>query len=514
MFQSLKNRLPFLSGAEEQTDNASHPLLVVEMSDTAIRYLSVGPNVEEGAPHSLHASGCLLAADYPTVEAWHIDATSQLRKYKIKKAKIIGLLAAGDYQLYQTQMVPADNHADLVAAMRWKLKELTGGEPTEYTLDVASMGAAGGRLTQQVVVVASKNEVVAQRLAQFKALGLKVDALSIYETSLSHLVSGLLPESSCLASLYVTDNEFIISACENNRLVMFRRIPKDAVTSEDEAVPMRIIGEVVRSLDRVGRQFPDLQLDALFVDAGLDTQAYLDTFKQELRIACEVLTPYAALAEEVAPLFFEQRLNALAGVALSYTHNTANINLMGSDVFEKEVKLPFKQIVAGTAVAAVLFLGIGGYVYWSEVQAREQHAAALAKHKAEVEATNKQVQEKNIPAQNIEAMQKTLQSYTAIQNYLATQPVQGAAPFSVWMETLARSIPDGLWLTNIEFSAPATGSLSLSGMARSNESLTAWVEKLNATVALEGKQKFDVLDIKQNPENGYWSFVVKSQGAK
>ena len=82
------------------------------------------------------------------------------------------------------------------------------------------------------------------------------------------------------------------------------------------------------------------------------------------------------------------------------------------------------------------------------------------------------------------------------------------------METLARSIPDGLWLTKIEFSALSSGSLSLSGMAKSNESLTAWVDLLNKTVALDGKQKFDVLDIKQNPDNGYWLFVVKSQGAK
>lgn len=514
MFQNLKNRLPFSSGAEEATDATSQPLLVVEMSETAIRYLSVNPNVEEGAPHSLHASGSLQLSDYPSVAAWHSDAASQLRKYKIKKAKIIGLLAATDYQLYQTQMVPADSHDDLVSAMRWKLKDLTGGEPTDYTLDVVSMGEAGGRLTQQVVVVAAKNEVIAERLAQFKSVGLKLDALSIYETSLSHLVSGLLPESSCLASLYVTDNEFIISACENNRLVMFRRIPKDVVTSEEEAVPMRIIGEVVRSLDRVGRQFPDLQLDALFVDAGPDTEAYLETFKQELRIACEVLTPYAALVEEVAPLFFEQRLNALAGAALSYSMGEANINLLGSDSVEKDVKLPFKHIVAGAGIAAVLMLGAGSVVHWHELEAREAHAAALAKHKVDLEGINKHVQEKNAPVANIEGLQKTLASYTAIQNYLATQPAQGAAPFSAWMETLARSIPDGLWLTNIEFSAPAAGTLSLSGMAKSNESLTGWVEKLNATVALEGKQKFDVLDIKQNPDNGYWSFVVKSQGAK
>lgn len=514
MFETLKNRLPFGSGSEENSDATNQPLLVVEMTETAIRYLSVNPNIEEGAPHSLHASGCLLAADYPSIAAWHSDAASQLRKYKIKKAKVIGLLPSGDYQLYQTQMVPAENHADLVAAMRWKLKDLTGGEPTDYTLDVVSMGEAGGRLSQQVVVVAAKNDIIATRLAEFKALGLKLDALSIYEIALSHLVSGLLPEASCLASLYVTDNEFIISACENDRLVMFRRIPKDAVSSDEEGVPMRIIGEVVRSLDRVGRQFPDLQLEALFVDAGDETQAYLDTFKQELRIPCEVLTPYAALAEEVAPLFFDQRLNALAGAALGYSMDVANINLLAGEAVEADVKLPFSQMLVGSAVAAVLFVGLGGYVHWNEVQARETHAAALAKHTTELALINKHVQEKNAPIVNIEGLQKTLASYMAIQNYLASQSAEGAAPFSAWMETLARSIPDGLWLTNIEFGSGPTGTLALSGMAKSNESLTAWVGKLNETVALEGKQKFGVLDIKQNPENGYWSFVVKSQGEK
>ncbi len=514
MIQSLLQRLPFLSGSTDETDIASQPLLVVEMSDTAIRYLSVKPSVEEGAPYSLHASGCLLASDYSTAGAWHTDAASQLRKYKLKKSKIIGLLAAQDYQLYQTTSVAAETHDDLVSAMRWKLKDLTAGEPTDYALDVVPMGDAGGRLNQQVLVVAAKNEVVATRLSQFKAIGLKVDALSAYEVSLAHLVTGLLPESSCLASLYVTDHEFIISASQANRLIMFRRIPKDAMTTGDQGVPMRIVGEVVRSLDRVSRQFPDVQLDALFVDAGPDTQAYLDTFKQELRIACEVLTPYAALVEEVAPLFFDQRLVPLAGAALSHTMGVANINLLGDDAVEQEVKLPFKQIAVGSAVVAVLSLGLGGYISWTESQTQAAHVAATATHQAEIEAINKQVQEKSAPVENLDGLQKVLQSYTAIQNYLASQSGAGEAPFSAWMETLARSIPDGLWLTKIEFSALSSGSLSLSGMAKSNESLTAWVDLLNKTVALDGKQKFDVLDIKQNPDNGYWLFVVKSQGAK
>lgn len=514
MIQSLLQRLPFLSRSEEESDAASQPLLVVEMSDTAIRYLSVKPSVEEGAPYSLHASGCLLAADYSTAGAWHTDAANQLRKYKLKKAKTIGLLAAQDYQLYQTTAVPAESHEDLVSAMRWKLKDLTTGEPTDYALDVVPMGDAGGRLNQQVLVVAAKNEVVATRLAQFKTLGLKIDALSTYEISMAHLVTGLLPESSCLASLYVTEHEFIISASQANRIIMFRRIPKDAMSSGDQGVPMRIIGEVVRSLDRVSRQFPDVQLDALFVDAGADTQAYLDTFKQELRIACEVLTPYAALAEEVAPLFFDQRLVPLAGAALSHGLGVADINLLGDEAVEQEVKLPFKHIAAASALFAVLSLGLGGYVAWNESEAQAAHAAAAAAHRTELDALNKQVQDKSVPAENLEGLQKVLQSYTSIQNYLASQSGVGEAPFSAWMETLARSIPDGLWLTRIEFSATASGSLSLSGMAKSNESLTAWVDRLNKTVALDGKQKFDVLDIKQNPENGYWSFVVKTQGAK
>jgi Tfp pilus assembly protein PilN len=191
-----------------------------------------------------------------------------------------------------------------------------------------------------------------------------------------------------------------------------------------------------------------------------------------------------------------------------------NINLLGTGVVDKNVKLSFSKMVVGSGVAAILMLGIGGYVQWKEMQAKEQHAVALAKHKAEVEIINNTIQEKNAPGQNVEGLQRTLQSYTAIQNYLASQPAQGAAPFSAWMEILARSIPDGLWLTSIEFSASTVGSLSLSGMAKSNESLTAWVEKLNDTVALDGKQKFDVLDIKQNSNNSYWSFVVKSQGVK
>lgn len=513
MLQSLLQRFSSRS-KENGTNTLVQPVLVVEMSEIAICYLSVGPNPGEGAPYSLHASGCLLAADYPSISSWHSDAAKQLRKYKLKNSKTIGLLSVNDYQLYQTQSVQADTHADLVAAMRWRLKDLTGGDPMDYTLDVVSMGEAGGRLNQQVLIVAAKNDVIALRVEQLQAIGLKVDALSIYEMSLAHLVTGLLPESSCLASLYVTEKEFIISACEQNRVIMFRRIPKDALALDDQTVSMRIIGEVVRSLDRVGRQFPDLQLDALFVDAGTDTQAYLDMLRQELRISCETLTPYAALTEEVALLFFEQRMNPLAGAALSYTLGTSNINLLSKDKSEEDVKFAFGQIMACASLAAILALGAGGYVRWNESKMQTAHTVALAAHQAELAAIEKQVQAASTPAQDVEGMKQILNSYTTIQNYLASQTSQGDTRFSVWMETLARSIPDGLWLTSIDFSATATGNLSLSGMAKSNERLTSWVENLNKTVALNGRPKFDVLDIKQNAENGYWSFVVKSQGTK
>lgn len=512
MFQSLLQRLPFLSGADE--NDVSHlPLLVVEMSNTAIRYISVQPNREAESPYSLHASGCLLASDYATPGEWHSDAASQLRKYKLKKAKTIGLLSTQDYQLYQTQAADAENHQELVAAMRWKLKELTGGEPTDYCLDVVSMGSAGGRLAQQVLVVAAKNETIAERLVQFKAIGVKLDALSIYESSLAHLTHGLLEGASSLASLYVTDNDFIISASEKNKLIMFRRIPKNAVSSDEEGVPLRIVGEVVRSLDRVGRQFPDLQLETLFVDAGPDTDAYLETFKQELRIPGEILTPYAALADEVAPLFFEQRLNPLAGVALSYALGVANVNLLETEV-QEESGLTFKSIVASTMVAAVLGTAVGGYMSWSNGQAQDAHTAALVAHQADIAAINKQIQIKSAPGESIEGLQKTLQSYAAIENYLSNQVGKGEVPFSQWMETLAQSIPDGLWLTSIEFGAASDGNLSLAGVAKSNERLTAWVEALNKAAPLDGRNKFDVLDIKQNPETGSWVFMVKSQGVK
>ena len=79
MIQSLLQRLPFLSGSTDETDIASQPLLVVEMSDTAIRYLSVKPSVEEGAPYSLHASGCLLASDYSTARVSSSPSANRTR---------------------------------------------------------------------------------------------------------------------------------------------------------------------------------------------------------------------------------------------------------------------------------------------------------------------------------------------------------------------------------------------------------------------------------------------------
>lgn len=277
---------------------------------------------------------------------------------------------------------------------------------------------------------------------------------------------------------------------------------------------MRIVGEVVRSLDRVGRQFPDLQLEALFVDAGPDTEAYLETFKQELRIPGEVLTPYAALSEEVAPLFFEQRLNPLAGVALSYALGVGNVNLLEVDAQPEESGLTFQRIVASAVVAAFLTGGVGGYMSWSNGQEQTVHTAALAAHQAEIEGINKKIQMKSAPGESIEALQNTLQSYAIIENFLNSQGGRGETPFSQWMETLAQSIPDGLWLTSIEFGNLSSGTLSLAGVAKSNENLATWIETLNKTTSLAGNYKFDVLDIKQNPDTGSWVFVVKSQGAK
>lgn len=513
MFESFKNLFPFNSSATAKANVSTQPLLVVEMSETAIRYISVGPNVEDGVPHSLHASGCLLVENYPTVSAWHNDAIGQLRKYKIENSKVIGLLSANDYLLYQTQMVLADSHDEIVFSMRERLKELIGGEPTDYCVDVVSMADTGGRSTQQVVLVAAKNDVIAARLAQFETIGLTLDALSIYETSLSHLVSGLLPESSGLASLYVTDDAVIISACQHNRLVMFRRLPKEIAIADSTIVPAHIITEVVRSLDYLGRQFPDLKLDALFVDAGLETQVYLDTVKSEVSIPCEPLTPYASLSEEVAPLFIEQRLTVLAGAALSYTEADANINLLSVGVEEKTSKSPANKAMLIFCVALILFLGAVGYRYWLDFQDSQAHAAAWVKHKAELSVIEKSIQTQMVEVERREKLQHTLTSYLVIQGYLTAQG-PGSTWFSSWLEILARSTSDGLWLTNIEFTSSLFREMSFSGMVKSGERLDAWVFQLNAALPTGSLRVFEVVEIKTKNDTGYLPFVVKLKEAK
>lgn len=79
-------------------------------------------------------------------------------------------------------------------------------------------------------------------------------------------------------------------------------------------------------------------------------------------------------------------------------------------------------------------------------------------------------------------------------------------PFSDYLQALAQTAPEGLWLTQIHIHQDS-GDISLIGQAFNPTKITLFIQNLQASSAFSG-ELFDLFDVKKNTPSGLSQFEI------
>jgi len=486
---------------------------VVYLNNEGFRYVTMILNKEEGPPFIVSKSGFISYNEYSDKQSWLAEVKLQTKQSYTVGMRVVCLLDKHDYSVYQTTNIETEKYEDKVAAMQWRLKELNGEEPEGFKIELVAMSDGGGKLTDQVLLVAARQEKLNILMETYKQIGLHIDCFQIQEVAISILGHRNLIDTPSVATLYVDTDDFLISIAQNGMLLMHRRIAREVLddTSSPNSVSLRLVGEVVRSMVRVVRQFPDVEIGALLVDAGVDTKSYVEAFVEELDIHCEALTPYGVLYQEVDSSFFKNRLQLLvgAGVAVLDGQRDLKFQILTPPVSNG---LNAKQFGIITASFAAIILMYGVYTFINNFYMQRQHEI---ERKAHMEKTSKTVQLSNASV-SLEAKAHAESVLAALTQAHATLDMKSQnIAMSSWMETIATTIPAGVWLTDIKSDEGPV--VLIKGLSMKNAEIADWVDKLNASTFLAGKTKFETLSVRQtdqsNAEN-YWEFEIKTRGVQ
>jgi len=261
-------------------------------------------------PQALRHGGCLHRTT-ESDEEWLGRAADVLRG----AAPIFALLEADQYQVYK---LPAPNvpRDELKAAARWQVKELVQGRLEDMTLDVLQVGGEVERANKELFVITAPNPAIQSLIACAEHLGLTLDAIDIWETSMRNLQSAQAHQDGlnarATAALLVGPTQCVLTVSAAGELCYTRRLdadprlleraegkathkpspeaplgleymPGDAFSFGDSpAEESTLIIELQRSIDVWERSWPDLPLACLYLISSESTGALATLMQREL----------------------------------------------------------------------------------------------------------------------------------------------------------------------------------------------------------------------------------------
>lgn len=241
------------------------------------------------------------------------------REAHLDRFRCSTLLASGDYQL-QVLEAPNVPQAEVKQAVRWRLKDVLDYPVEAATVDVLSVPAdpASPTRTRSVFAVATKNELVAARMAAFAEAKIPLTVIDIPEMAQRNMASLFETAGRGLALLSFEEERGLLTFTAGGELYLSRTIDVGftqlLLADATQRVQLfdRIVLELQRSLDHFDRQFSSVPIAKVLIaplsdDVGLE--AYL----------IENLYVPVAVAELESVLDFE-RVPELAGKAMQAQH--------------------------------------------------------------------------------------------------------------------------------------------------------------------------------------------------
>ena len=211
--------------------------------------------------------------------------------------RLTALMPAGQYQLLQVDApdVPA---AELVSALRWRLKDLIDfpveSAVVETMLVPAAGEGAGGRQSQVFAVVA-RADAVRQHVEPLQRSGLGLAAIDIHENAQRNVSALFERPGRAVALLAFDEAAGLLTFTAGGELCLSRRIDLSLAAlaeleeSERHAAYDRVTLELQRSTDHFDRQFPFVALERLLLTGVGPVAGLRDNLVENLDIPVEML---------------------------------------------------------------------------------------------------------------------------------------------------------------------------------------------------------------------------------
>ena len=251
----------------------------------------------------------------------------RVRGLGLQSRRATAVLPLHEAQLLQVE-APVVKPEELKAAARWRIKDVVEGRLDDLTIDVMHVGDGRSAPHRQVFVAAARNALIRGLTERCQAMGLQLGVIDIAESAQRNLQTAVAVAEGvgerATAALMVHGTTALLTICAGGELFYARRLqwggfdevapaapPVQAPASLDEldfidygaanALPdtegaPRLVIELQRSFDVWERQWPDLPLAGLWVQAGAESSTLAIHLEQALGMRVAVLDPARALA--------------------------------------------------------------------------------------------------------------------------------------------------------------------------------------------------------------------------
>ena len=228
------------------------------------------------------------------------DLAAQLlelrKRSEFKGLRSVILLAAGDFQLVQTEAPPVPR-AEWKEALRWKLKdmlEFAAEEAVFDVLDIPTEEFAPNR-PRAAFVVAARRERVAARLAPFDKAAFPVSVVDVPETAQRNIAALFEEENRGIACIAFDDHAALLTVTFHGELYAARRIdvPLGQIDAADHdrraQLFERVALEAQRTLDAFDRQFSFMTVSKLLVTPRPELAGFVDVLAANLYVPLEMI---------------------------------------------------------------------------------------------------------------------------------------------------------------------------------------------------------------------------------
>jgi len=243
-----------------------------------------------------------------------------LRSFLVEH-KVRGLPVAASFDdpsiIIRKMELPKMPDADFQEALRWNLRDLVEGDPSEYTVThslIRESQIDNEHTTMQIVAYAAKRDSILSFKSKIEQAGLSVQMVEPESVTLAWALDRCEPnETGYVAGVDVGRSHSLFYVV-GQRLFLFSRPMKGIDLSLYDKEPadfsQRLAIEVQKSIDTFQVNFEMQSLDALYLSGGGALIEGLDSYLEtNMGIKTKILNPFEmvsgteAFADLPAPLF-------------------------------------------------------------------------------------------------------------------------------------------------------------------------------------------------------------------